>query len=88
MAMGQTQRQVKLGFTDERFPAGTHMCLVYDDDDERRRLIGRFIDAGLRDEERVAYFADTTTPIGAAVWLSEAGVDVSGYIEAGMFSVS
>ena len=33
--MQQTQRQAAMGFSDERFPVGTHMCLIYDDENER-----------------------------------------------------
>jgi len=32
--MHQTQRQAAMGFIDERIPRGTHMCLIYDDENE------------------------------------------------------
>ena len=33
------RRDVSMGFSDQKFPAGTHMCLIYDDDEERRGLV-------------------------------------------------
>jgi hypothetical protein len=86
--MDQPPRQVPLGFTDERFPAGTHMCLIYDNDDDRRQLIGKFLGSGLAEGEKVAYFADTATPAEAAAWLTEAGVGGPNSAEASGFSIS
>ncbi|MBM4397531.1 MAG: MEDS domain-containing protein, partial [Deltaproteobacteria bacterium] len=60
----------------ERFPAGTHMCLIYDDEAERRRLVSKFLDAGLRDGEKVAYFADLASPDDVRGWLAGMGVDL------------
>jgi hypothetical protein len=86
--MDQARRQVPMGFTDETFPAGTHMCLIYDNDDARRQLIGKFLDAGLCEGEKVAYFADTATPAEATAWLREAGVDVPDSAEAREFAIA
>lgn len=71
--MGATQRMNSMGFTDERFPGDTHMCLIYDDDSERRKVIGRFLDAGLREREKAAYFTDVTAPEEVRAWLAELG---------------
>lgn len=60
--MDRTQRQAAMGFTDERFPMGTHMCLIFDDEDERRKVISKFLAAGMYKREKVAYFADTMAP--------------------------
>jgi hypothetical protein len=37
--MNTPRKCVAMGFTEETFPQGTHMCLIYDDDNERRGLI-------------------------------------------------
>ena len=73
--MEQSKRQALMGFTDERFPVGTHMCLIYDNEDERRKIISKFLDAGLQENEKVAYFADTMDPAEVEAWLREMGVD-------------
>jgi hypothetical protein len=41
---------------------GTHMCLIFDDEDERRKVISKFLAAGMYKREKVAYFADTMAP--------------------------
>lgn len=69
---------VDLGFTKEPFPAGTHMCLIYDSDDERLDVISRFISSGLKSGERVGYFCDGDTTDGVKEWLTDRGVDIEG----------
>jgi hypothetical protein len=65
---------IDLGFCTERFPAGTHMCLIFRDERERRRTVARFVESGLAEGERVYYFADTATTEEVDTWL--AGLDV------------
>jgi hypothetical protein len=55
---------------------GTHMCLIYDDDNERRRLIAKYLDAGLREGEKVSYFADTMSAAEVRDWLAGMGVEI------------
>ncbi len=63
-----------IGFTQGTFPAGTHMCLIYSDESERRKTIGKFLESGLLAGEKVAYFADTLTPAEVRAWLQEMGI--------------
>ena len=86
--MHQTQRQTAMGFSDGRFPVGTHMCLIYDDENERRKLIAKYLDAGLREGEKVAYFADTMTPDEVEAWLREMGVEVPKQSNAPAFTIT
>ncbi len=74
--MCQGRGQVKMGFTEQTFPAGTHMCLIYSDDAERRSLISKFIDSGLANNEKVSYFVDAATPAEVRQWLANKGVVV------------
>jgi MEDS: MEthanogen/methylotroph, DcmR Sensory domain len=65
-----------MGFTPKPFPAGTHMCLIYSDDLERRTIIGKFMESGLRAKEKVAYFADAMKPEEVRAWLQNMGVEL------------
>ena len=47
----------------ETFPAGTHMCYIFNDDEERRSMIAKYIESGLRGDEAVHYFAHAV-PVG------------------------
>ena len=82
-----TDDSVRLGFTAERFPTGTHMCLIYDDDRERRELLSAFLEAGFGAGEEVAYFADSTPPAEVRAWLSEMGVECPS-VESAQFKVA
>ncbi len=86
--MKDQNRSASLGFTDEKFPVGTHMCLVYDNEQERQRVIAKFLEAGLLEREKVAYFADTTSPGHLNDWLSSMGIEIPPDGKADQLSVS
>jgi hypothetical protein len=69
--------EVKMGFTEIKHPAGTHMCLIFQDETERRKIIGKFIYSGLKDGEKVAYFADIMTKNEVIDWLKEIDIDIN-----------
>lgn len=69
------QSGVSLGFGSERFPAGTHICLVFRDEMERRRIVSRFVRAGIGSGERVFYFADIPEPEDVIRWLESLEID-------------
>jgi len=52
------------------------MCLIYNDERERRQIISRFLEAGLREGERVAYFADLMSVDDVYGWLTEMDVEI------------
>jgi hypothetical protein len=74
------RRQICLGTNSEYFPEGTHMCLIYDNEQERREIIGRFICDGLAQGERVGYFAHQVSE--AQDWLgTSVSTKISGVLE-------
>jgi hypothetical protein len=72
--MAAARPSVNMGFTSETFPDGTHMCFIYSDETERRRVISKFIQSGLALGEHVSYFADSMPPQEVKKWLREMGV--------------
>ncbi len=60
---------VPMGFTHEEFPAGAHMCLIYKSEEERRKIIGKFLEAGVANREMVNYFCDVHSPLETKNWL-------------------
>ena len=77
-----------MGFTDEPFPVGSHVCLIYESEDERRSLMSKFIEAGLNDGERVLYLTDVMKPTELLDWLSDLGVDIPAGADADRFTVT
>lgn len=56
--MCSTNKKVSLGFTDEEFDSGIHICQIYSDENERTEAIDKFILSGLESNEKVACFTD------------------------------
>ncbi len=86
--MGDSGRVISLGFTAERFPAGTHMCYIYNDDTERRDVISKFVESGLRGREKVGYFVDLTSPGDMPADPSAFGIDLPTGIDARGLSIT
>ena len=76
--MCPSHSEVDLGFTDRKQPAGTHMCLIFQDENERRKIMAKFIRKGLSDGEKVAYYADVMTPKEVVDWLQGFDINVTG----------
>ena len=55
---------------------GDHLCFLFADDAEKRRVATRYMADGLALGERVLYFADQSRPETVREWLRSAGVDV------------
>ncbi len=58
--------------------AGSHICLIYDNEKERQDVVLRFIEAGIRNNERVAYFAESMSGKDVRDWLESRGVPIPG----------
>ena len=78
---GEGERMISLGFDDELWPAGTHMCMIFDDEAERRMVIAKFLQSGLDANEQVSYFADTSTPEEVFKSLGEDGLPFPDEVE-------
>jgi hypothetical protein len=68
---------IDLGFCNEKFPKGTHMCYIYNDDEERKSIISKFLCAGMNQNERVAYFAHSMDKDEVLDMIREEGVEVT-----------
>lgn len=51
-------RMVSLGFAAGKVPAGTHICQIFSDDDERNEALINFLISGLQARERSACFSE------------------------------
>ena len=76
-----------MGFTTEQFPAGTHMCLIYSNEEERIEVISKFIGAGIANGDKVGYFADEMSPENFIQWLIDAGINLLAEKECNNFKV-
>lgn len=86
--MSTANREGILGFTDdEDFPESAHICLVFDNEEERRKIVSRYLSAGLKRGEQVRYMTDTATPDEVRSWLAQMGVVLPEERENGPFLI-
>jgi len=69
-------RLTSLGFDPKLYPEGVHMCFIFDDEDDRRRVLAEYVRSGLACGEQVAYFVDTMSPAELKHNLCELGVAI------------
>lgn len=74
--MSSVRRQIPLGFTDEPFPEGTHMCHIFSDEDEQGEVISRYVASGLASGEQACYFADALSVDETRARLARLGVPI------------
>ena len=86
--MNNPRQEMDLGFTKERLPEGTHICLIFDKEEERQKIVSEYMAAGLKQGEQVRYLTDTTPPENVRSWLVEIGVELPEAKENGPFSIA
>ena len=72
--MDHSNPQTSLGFTPDLYPQGVHMCYLYYDEEERKRVISAYLRSGLEQNEAVSYFPDTHAPDMLGYALNQLGV--------------
>jgi hypothetical protein len=85
--MNDKEQKIDMGFTQEVLPDCHHVCLIYDNEKQRRKIVSEYLAAGLRGGEFVRYFSDVTPPEDVRAWLSEIGVDLPKAEEDGAFGI-
>ena len=51
--MNNPRQEMDLGFTKERLPEGTHICLIFDKDEDRQKFVSEYLPGGLKQGEQV-----------------------------------
>lgn len=72
--MTNSTRTINLGFTPERFSEGCHMCYIYNDEEERREVMARYIESGVADGDYVFYLVDSMAKDDMQAHLQEMGI--------------
>lgn len=85
--MEKSLKKIPMGFTKELYPEGTHMCLIYDNDEHRKNIIGKFLEKGISTGEQVGYFTDKTSKKEVEDWLMELGVNIPRVTENNSFEI-
>jgi hypothetical protein len=88
MTMKDDPRLISLGFTEERFPEGVHVCQIFSDDEERQDSLMRFILSGLQSGERTSCFSDKTTEPVIAEFFRIHGISFDEITASGAFMLA
>jgi hypothetical protein len=86
--MNNQRQEADKEFTQVVFPDCHRVCLIFDSEEQRRKIVSEYLAAGLEHGELVRYFADTTAPEDVRAWLQEFGVELSKAEEAGAFGIT
>jgi hypothetical protein len=73
--MNSQNQGMDMGFTQEIIPECHHICLIYDNEEERKEIVSAYLAAGIRGGEIVRYATDTIDPDEIRAWVSEKGVE-------------
>ena len=74
--MSERKKGMTMGLAIESYPESCHVCLIYDDEEQRRKAVSEYIAAGFARGEQIRYFADRSTPEEIRAWLAEMGVEL------------
>jgi hypothetical protein len=74
-----TRRDISLGFTEVPVQEGQHICYLFNDDEERCRIMSRFIESGLRSGEKVLYLVDTMPTMEFIDSMKALGLDIGAH---------
>jgi hypothetical protein len=85
--MSEVRKVVAMSFAGELPPECHHLCLIYDNEGQRRKTVSEYLAAGVRRGELVRYFADRTSPEEIRAWLLETGIDISRAEDSGDFAI-
>jgi len=69
--MNQAKKEIKLGFTKESYPDMNHICLIYDNEEHRKKIVSEYLAAGIREGEFVRCFSQTIPREKIFTWLRE-----------------
>lgn len=74
--MCQKCAMTDMGFARDLVPAGTHMCLVYTSEKERRETLYKFLLSGLSAGEKTACFSSKIDEKALREFLAENGISI------------
>lgn len=81
-------KKVELGFADLELPEGTHICQIYDTEEERNDSLLKFIVAGIKAGEKNACFSEAVDEATIKNFCNNHGVQYGEAIELGAFSLN
>ncbi len=86
--MSHIHPDISLGFTEKKFPAGSHICQIFSDDEERQDSLMKYILSGLAGGEKTCCFSENVTDSLLDQFLAPHGVSLKAAKDSGAFALS
>lgn len=86
--MTHSNAKISLGFTEQEFPPGVHICQIFSDDDERQESLLKFLLSGLQSGERTSCFSEKVTETALEDFFGNHGINYNAVKDSGAFTLS
>jgi hypothetical protein len=73
--------------SEELDPGCRHICLLFDNEEHRKKIVSEYLSSGLSQGELVRYGVDVATPEHVLSWLLEMGVEIPEDLENGPLKI-
>lgn len=82
------KQKISLGFTNQEFEPGVHICQIFNDNNERHDALINFIVSGMQTNENTACFSENETESTLKDYFKEHGFIYKEKVQSGEFSLS
>jgi hypothetical protein len=79
---------ISLGFTEQPFEAGIHVCQIFGDDEERQDSLFKFLLSGLQGGERTSCFSEKVDEVRLAELFDHAGISFAEVKASGSLTIA
>jgi len=86
--MQNKDQKISLGFTDQQFEAGVHICQIFNNDDERQSAVVNYIISGIQSGENTVCFSEKESESTLSEFFRLKGISYKEVERSGEFSLS
>jgi len=79
---------ISLGFTEQQFPSGVHICQIFSEDDEREEALLKFLLSGLQSGERAGCFSERIDEKNLTEFLGTHGISYNNVRNTGALTLA
>jgi hypothetical protein len=79
---------ISLGFAEQKFPPGVHICQIFNDDDERQDALLKYLLSGLQGGECISCFSEKVRESLIEAFLAENGISYDSVRDSGRLNLS
>jgi len=81
-------KKISLGFTEQEFEQGVHICQLYGEEEERHNALVDFIVSGIKNEENIACFTEKETNATLTTEFNDKGFSFDEVANSGQLTLS